>query len=379
MLFEESNMLNCTILIPAYNRPNYLKRILSYYHKYGRNFEIIVADSSSNENKMLNSKYILSLPNNNILYLKYPTDIKPFCEKIPDALKYIKTKYCVSCADDDFIVPNAIKESINFLEKNPDFNCVQGHYISFYLRGNYLPAKKFIYTPVYTNYKSNISKNAKDRLFSNFVNYMHTVYSVHRTNFMKILYRETINYTDDDRFSEFLPSMLDLIYGKMKKLDILFCAREIIIDSAGRTSKNLKDFMRVGTYEKKYIEFKNCLAKHLTKKSQLSIDESKEVIDKAMSAYLKKSYSKSFKGILIGKMSNLLIASDLPESVDRNIRMLYRKIFTPRYVLNRSKEIDDFKNTIESPNSKYFDDFNKIRTHVLLYAKNNNKNIKDTI
>ena len=113
MLFEENNMMNCTILIPTY-RPRYLKRILSYYNEHGRDFSIIVADSSSNENKVLNSKNILSLPNNNILYLKYPTDVEPFCEKIPDALKYIKTKYCVICADDDFMIPNAIKESINF-------------------------------------------------------------------------------------------------------------------------------------------------------------------------------------------------------------------------------------------------------------------------
>jgi len=97
-----------------------------------------------------------------------------------------------------------------------------------------------------------------------------------------------------------------------------------------------------------------------------------------MSAYLKKYYSKGFKGILIGKMSNLLNALDLPESVNRNIKMLYRKIFTPRYVLNRSKEIDDFKNTIEFPTSKYFDDFEKIRNHVSLYEQNN-KNIKETI
>ncbi|MBA7587332.1 hypothetical protein ES708_29359 [subsurface metagenome] len=72
-------------------------------------------------------------------------------------------------------------------------------------------------------------------------------------------------------------------------------------------------------------------------------------------------HPKSFKRILIGKMSKFLCALNLPESIDKNIRMLYKKMFTP--------EINDFRNTIESPNSKYFDDFNKIRNHVLLYAK----------
>jgi len=46
----------CTIIIPTYNRPRYLKRILSYYDNHGRAFNIVVADSSSNENKEINKK-----------------------------------------------------------------------------------------------------------------------------------------------------------------------------------------------------------------------------------------------------------------------------------------------------------------------------------
>lgn len=99
-----------TIIIPTHNRPDRLKRLLDYYNKYGKNFNIIVADSSSNENKMLNSKNILLLSNNNLLHLKYPTDIELLSEKMPNASKYIKTKYCVYCADDDFIIPNEINQ-----------------------------------------------------------------------------------------------------------------------------------------------------------------------------------------------------------------------------------------------------------------------------
>ena len=37
---ENNTKINnlCTIIIPTFNRPRRLKRILSYYHKYGRNF-----------------------------------------------------------------------------------------------------------------------------------------------------------------------------------------------------------------------------------------------------------------------------------------------------------------------------------------------------
>lgn len=364
-------ILKCTIIIPTYNRPQYLKRILNYYTGFEENYKIIIADSSSDENKRINKKNISLFSVLDIQYIeKYTSKIKPIY-KWSNALNYVNTKYCVFCADDDFIIPNGIKESIDFLEKNEDFSCVQGHYISFYL-GNNLQKKEFIFKPCYTYYNSIISDNAKYRLFSNFVNYMHTIYSVHRTNLLKMILEESAKYTDDNRFGELLSSMLDITYGKMKKLDILYSAREMIVGSDGRTDKNMKVFIRDGIYEKKYHKFRDCLAKHLIKNYQMNSDEAKKLIDEAMSAYLKRSYSKSFKGILIGKMSNLLNALDLPESLDNNIRILYKKIFTPKYNLNKLKEIDDFKKKVESPNSKYFNDFEKIRTYVLLYAENDN-------
>jgi glycosyltransferase domain-containing protein len=369
-----------TIIISAHNRPNYLKRILAYYNEYGSNFKIIVADSSSNENKKLNKEITTSIVDTNILYLKYPEDIKPFYyAKNADALNYVKTKYCVNCADDDFITPNSINKSIEFLENNLDYTCVHGDFISFFTTNNNRGSNNFYWSPIYHFSESVKFSNPKDRLLYQFSNYMQTIYSIHRTNFLKMIFKETIKYTDDDRFGELLPSMLDLVYGKMKKLDVLYSARESIIDSAGRTSKDLNDFIKDKTYKRKYNKFRECLVKHLIKNSKMNSEESKKLINEAMSIYFKKYYSKGFKGILISKMSNLLDALDLPESINKSIRMLYRKIFTPRYVLNRSKEIDDFKDTIESPTSKYFDDFNKIRSHVLLYAKNNNKNIKETI
>lgn len=372
---NEGNRMSkkCSIIIPTYNRPNYLKRILSYYHKYGRNFEIIVADSSSNENKKLNKKSVLIFSNLDIQYIdKYPSKIG-LSHKINDALNYITTKYSVLCADDDFIIPKGINRAVNFLENNEDFSVAQGHYIFFYLKNEDKRERKFCWNSSAYLDKSITFPEAESRLAFHLSNYqLTTLYAVHRTDLLKVIFKDTVKFTDDDRFGEFLPSMLTLIYGKMKHMDLLYAAREIIIDCAGRKGKNLNDFMKNGTYEKKYTKFRECLVIHLTNNSQLSIEESEKMIDEAISAYLKKYYSKSFKRILIGKMSNLLNALDLPESLDKNIRTLYRKMFTPIYNLNKSKEIYDFRKKVESPNSKYFDDFERIRSHVLLYAENDN-------
>ena len=45
-----------TILIPTYNRPGYLKRMLGYYNDFGVVYNIIVADGSSDEIKMVNKE-----------------------------------------------------------------------------------------------------------------------------------------------------------------------------------------------------------------------------------------------------------------------------------------------------------------------------------
>ena len=349
----------CTIIIPTYNRPDRLKRLLYYYSKYGNNFSIIVADSSSNENKMLNSKNVLVFTQSNIQYLdNYSFKINP-SNKLKDALNYVNTRYTVFCADDDFITPNGINKSVEFLENNQDFSVAQGNYIPFYLGNEDKREVKIRWRSSPYLDKSITFPEAESRLASHLSNYQSTTfYAVHRTDLLKMIFEETSKYADDSNFSELLLSMLTLIYGKGKHMNVLYCARERVASSGGNTSKNFNDFIKDGTYEKKYNKFRECLVEHLIKKSQLNSDEAKELIDKAMSKYLNKYKSKSFKGILFDKMNTLMKALHLPEFIDENVRMLYRKIFIP--------EISYFKSTIKSPNSKYPDDFSKIFNHVLL-------------
>lgn len=370
---------NYTILIPTINRVNFLKRILNYYNNFEEDFKIIIGDSSTKENKLINKKNMLAFSNLDILYLDHYSSKINSHHKFADMVNYVDREYCVFCADDDFIIPNGINQSVTFLEKNSDFSVAQGRYIGFSVKNNDKKGtKQFYWISRYTN-ESIIFSDPKDRMYEHLSNYtLPTVFAVHRTELLKMVYKELLNSkVDPMQFGEFLPSILDLIYGKKKSLDMLYGVRQL--NSKVADWPSLLECMKAGKYDEEYIKFKNCLAKHLTKKSQLSIDESKKVIDEAMSKYLKKYYFKSFKHILISKMKNLLNALDLPESIDKNLRMLYRKIFTPKYNLNKSKEYYNYKKIVESSNSKYFDDFERIRKHVLLYAKNNNKNIKDTI
>jgi len=127
-------------------------------------------------------------------------------------------------------------------------------------------------------------------------------------------------------------------------------------------NKNLKDFVKDGTYDKKYARFRVCLAMHLSKESQLDVVESNRVIDNAISVHMRKIYP--YKNILISKMSNALDYLRLPDWMNGEIRMLYGKLFVPKQI-----RMQDFMSSVDRPSSKYYDDFNKIRHYVLHHSK----------
>lgn len=347
-------MMKISIIIPTYNRPNYLKRILSYYDQNKNDFKIIVADSSSEENKRLNKEVIFSLSNLKILYLDhYDEKISP-SNKLTDALSQVESEYCLFCADDDFITLNGINQSVDFLENNQDFTIAHGRQISFYIKN-----KNNIYWKINDLIESNVFEQAKDRINEHLSKYpIPTFYGVHKTNFLKMIWSETLKFTEDERFGELLPSMLTLIYGKMKCLDIFYSAREIDFLSGGNRFETIRKFIKKGSYNKKYARFKNCLAFHLSKNSELNIEESNKIIDQAMGAYLRKNYPNNFKF----KIKNIL--NYLPKEIYYKIRLTYTK--SKLIFLKPKKDIMDFLN---NPSSKYYEDFDRIKKCVISHIK----------
>ncbi|MFC2004694.1 TIGR00180 family glycosyltransferase, partial [Chloroflexota bacterium] len=362
------NMDAISLIIPTYNRPHYLHRILNYYDKYcdSEKYEIIIADSSSSENKRQNKNTVKYFPNLNILHSKHPSDIHQY-SKILSSLDQIKSEYCVICADDDFVTPNGIEQSVDFLEKNRDFTVVQGYYIGFKVRGDVEKESQFWWK--YSNANQSITfPNPQDRLCYHLSNYITTTFhGVHRTDFLKMAFTETSRFTDDFSFGELLPTMLTLIYGKLKCLDLLFAARDsgtIRIHTSPEYQKTLADFIKEGTYNDKYAKFRDCLSMHLSKESQLDIEESKKIVDDAMSAYMKKCYPPKSKLSLRSKTAALttrtglfLDRSNLPDWLDKGIRKSYRRV-------TGSNDITE-KATDESIPPNYLEDFNRIRHHVL--------------
>ena len=282
-------MTACAIIIPTYNRPDYLARILAYYNDCGKDFNIIVADSSSNDIKKINKKLISQIRNLDILYVdKYSAEIS-FYFKFADIVNYVKEKYCVFCADDDFSITDGIKKSVDFLEKNNGFAAAHGKYVKFNLKINKEKKQEISFMPIYPH-KSITSDDAKTRLIVHLSNYYPTFYAVHRSHLLKEAYKEALKSKINPLlFGELLPSAITLIYGKIKSLNVLYAARDG--NSVGTVKwPGLFDFIEKGEYSKEYPKFREGLANCLSKKSQLTVEESRKAVDYAMSNYLKRYY-----------------------------------------------------------------------------------------
>jgi len=345
-----------TILIPTYNRPGYLKRILGYYSDCRITHTIIVADGSWDEIKKTNKETIASFPILKVLHLDRYSPETAFNIRLSDALNHVDTKYCVICADDDFMTPNGISQPVDFLEKNADFAIAHGRYISFWLErrknGQY-----FRWQPTYSAL-SIAFEHPEQRLTCHLSNYSPTFYAIHRTELLQMIWAENVRFMNDARFSELLPSMLAVVYGKMKCLDVFYAARDTASTRVGYYP-TLKDAIEAGTYDEMYVKFRDCLSTHLGRQSQLDTEESGRVVDEAMAAYMKKCYyaSKSKMGYISARMGRILDYLNLPDRLDRGIRRSYSRLVESRH----AKE-----DTINmSPSSEYYDDFNRIRHHVL--------------
>ena len=209
-----------TLLIPTFNRPQYLLRILRFYQSYDFPFPILVLDSSDQE--ITNNELIHILKSENITHQKFKSDVF-FVEKVSQGTNLLNTPYSVLCADDDFIFPDAIAASISFLESHSDFVMAYGSFIVHDLIDN-----RFIWNLTYFNVQSIDDSFPLNRYRSiQTKSHCPLLYAVTKSNIMKKIWRETALYANHWGLFESLLEGLGALHGKIMLLPLLYCSREI--------------------------------------------------------------------------------------------------------------------------------------------------------
>lgn len=265
-----TNLNKVTIIIPAHNRPERLKRLLDYYQ--GTPLHIIVTDSSKNIFKFDPNLYP------NTTYYHFPN--QHFLLKLREILPYINTPYVLYCADDDFAVIHGIETVVDFLEKNPSYSIAQGHYLTFTPRKS---SVKFV--PRYaTKHFNHIEGNTpKERLEKENQMYGSLLYGITRTDIFKEMYSHCFDSNGNRRFSnlflaeEFFNHAV-LMYGNYSTIPVFFSAREYIIGSATTTTTPSYTIKNNPSYQTEFEGFIYALAEIYSKKQSLPIQEATDFL-----------------------------------------------------------------------------------------------------
>lgn len=202
---------NVNIVVPTRNRPQFLRRLLRYFHMLSTRIKIIVSDSSDDchrhEIEAIVGEY------QSQLHLDYMTSDLPVLQKFAHAATMVDTEYLVYCADDDFVLPSSIAACVNFLKDNKDYHAASGIWVQVeshrafrcsQVRCDQIASPDPIVR--FNRYASN--------WFSNF-------YAVHRTDLLVKAWEACLPATDYSKariYPEWLLSQLGVIYGKLAVL-----------------------------------------------------------------------------------------------------------------------------------------------------------------
>jgi glycosyltransferase domain-containing protein len=318
-----------TLLIPTYNRHQYLKRILEYYQDCS--FHVIVADSSKNG-------YNSTTPQpRSFQYLHFP-DIS-LTQKLETALNEVKTKYVVMCADDDFIIADRIFDCINFLENNKEYSAVQGNAISY--KKEDLNGSKIGFSSLYENpVQEIVNDNLLERLKELFEAYRTTFSAVHYTDNLKFAFKSAGKVIQNLYLNEYLTAIIPVISGKYKELPFLYQVRESAEDSDGKTTDNLDKILHDEKYKN---EFKNFIAFTANKMAALIKDDETKM-------------QEELKNILQRFSQSPLLQRRTRISFKKRIGLLVQHIpIVGEQLIRKNRELEkalDMKKTLRSEHDK---------------------------
>ncbi len=235
-----------TLIMLTYERHPFLERAVSHILKLG--IDTIIIDGSER-------MYKFDFPP---LIKYYHEPDLDHLQRLVFAIDKVDTAYSILMPDDDFIIKSSLLEGLQFLEGNSDFSTVQGQFYSF---SEYYLKSPIEYYEIGA-YAKNInleSDNVNNRLLTHINNYMHTFFSLHRTEVWQVfcqayipkLSRFSLFYQSRPAIFEICQSLNTIASGKHKVLNNIWSLRENILNSSGKQKyfSNKQDFSHTSHHE----------------------------------------------------------------------------------------------------------------------------------
>lgn len=278
------DLSDLTIIIPTYNRQNFLVRQIIYLSNY--NVNLLIADGSEKKidqkiiNKLKNYKDFNYIHSNNLSYV----------DRIKFASKKIQSKYAMCLAEDDFLVFSGVEKAIQQLKNDTSLSACFGQIAAL----DYNKFKKKSYLIDYGASLKNYSirhSNPKDRLNFAFESYRSfSPYAVFNQSQFKEIWSK-IDHSFCLELTEYEHAINTLLIGEIKIINELFWIRSQELESLD----NKVDGSRKNNFKKWYVD----------KNFELDVKKFEERTLKNLSYYLDCSQKESAK--ILKELINCLI------------------------------------------------------------------------
>jgi glycosyltransferase domain-containing protein len=225
--------MNHTLVIPTYNRPELVRRLVAYYRLRSTPVELLVLDSSKPEIAEANAQWF-AVHEPAVRHMVFPGTTQ-VAAKLALGLAHVTTPYVSFCADDDVVFPQGIGDAVRFLAGNLDYVCAHGLYLNFRVgpsdseRAALLDrADDFqLDLHVWREYggPANDAGHPGARIFRLFQNYESLFYAAFRTADLRDIFAG-VPGIPSLHFQELFQSVAALIKGKVWRFPGLYAARQ---------------------------------------------------------------------------------------------------------------------------------------------------------
>jgi glycosyltransferase domain-containing protein len=206
-----------TLIIPTYNRPLLLQRLLAYLGKSIASFPILVLDSSEGDCARQNAN-LVTRSTLKIEHVEYPPTTAPF-SKFADGFNRVETRYSALCADDDVILLQGLASAVEFLEAHQNYAVAHGHYFDFTMTSRKIVLERWRYAD-----DDSLTGAAANRVLELIRRYRALTYAVVRTDVAAHAFAcaaEQKNILEQ----ELLSGLICAMGGKVKRLPVAFYGR----------------------------------------------------------------------------------------------------------------------------------------------------------
>lgn len=286
-----------TIVVPTHNRYDRLQRLLTYYRASRAQAPIHLLDSSSDPAPGHGPLQECLADTARMVVRRYPPDTPPL-HKMLDGLQQVSSPYVVLWADDDFLIPSALEDSLCVLERDPEVSVVHGQAALFAVE-----AGRVQWVAPYLQC-SVLDGTAAARLARYFQRYFVTFYSVHRTRRLATNFKTVCQPgLDWHTWGELALGALAVMQGKAVALPRLYMIRE---GHAGMGSRVIQQQRRMdefdvltdtafardhGTYEM----FRDCLTPELMCQDGLTVRQAGDVVKRAFWPYCMRGMEETWR------------------------------------------------------------------------------------